>query len=298
MPEEEHAVRQAQSGDALLEELALRTFARAEELHAGEPVPQEGRRLHQRAMPLDRPEVPDDGHGHVVRSEGQRRLQGLRGEPIEMRQVDPVAHYHHALGPAPLVPDAHLAHRVRVDDDQIGMARVPFLGLAVPLAESLAQMAEVDPADDHLRPGQPPGREGEEVGVEIGGVDDAHPVLAHQRRHPGDLLERVRPQHRSLEREEDRLVAEGAHLLEHRPRQLQAPHQRAEAGRVQPQPLHELPLRAADPEPVDEMQDRNVHRFRNLGKRGRRFQWLAATCAPRIRERARPSRAPNLPRFL
>jgi hypothetical protein len=124
--------------------------------------------------------------------------------------------------------------------------------------ESGAQVAEVDAADDRFGPREPRHHHPESIRVEVGAVDEPDAPLADEGRDAGDLQDRVRLQHRSLEGKDGGLVSERADLLEHRPRGLQARDHRLEARRVQPQPLHELPLRAADPEAVHQVQDGDV----------------------------------------
>ena len=259
MTEEEDAVLEAQLGDPLLEMLPLRTFARAEKLRARQALREERGSLDQCAMSLDGPEIADDRDADVLGPDGQRPLKRLRGEGIEMRQVDPVAHHHHAIGLAALVPDAHFADRVGVDDDQVSVARVPLLGFAVPLAEPVAQVAEVDPADDHLGACETGGGQSEQVGIEVRRVHDADVFFPDQRGDAGDLLERVGPHHGAAQREEVRLVSQRTYLVEHRTGQFQATHQRLETGGMPPQPFDELPLGASDPEAIDEVQDADFH---------------------------------------
>src|SRR5205814_2452447 len=136
----------------------------------------------------------------------------------------------------------------------------------VPLAEAGAQVSEVDAADDGCRTPEPGGGKREQVRIEVRRVDDPDVLLADEGRDPCDLLEGSRAQHRAAEREEMRLVAERARLLEHRAGQLDAAHHRLEPRGVPSQSLDALPLRAAEPEAVDAVENAQSHSSPRWGR--------------------------------
>ena len=90
-------------------------------------------------------------------------------------------------------------------------------------------------------------------------MDDADAVIPDERRHEGDLLGGVCLQKRAVDRENPGFVPEGANLRQERSGKLQATDQHREPLRIAAQALDELALGAADPEAIQEVEDRNVH---------------------------------------
>ena len=119
-------------------------------------------------------------------------------------------------------------------------------------------MAEIDAADDALDPGEARSGQTHHVAAELGGVDDGDAPVADELRDARDLRRRVRARHRPAERELDRFQAQVAHLLQERAVAREAGDHGLETFRVRPQALDELSLGAADPEPVEEMEDRDA----------------------------------------
>jgi hypothetical protein len=85
-------------------------------------------------------------------------------------------------------------------------------------------------------------------------VDELYPALADELRHARDLKSGVRLQQGAAQRKKDGLVPERLHLVEQRPRQLQAGHHGRESLWMEAEPLDELSLCSADPEAIHEVQ--------------------------------------------
>ncbi len=224
-----------------------------QQVHVGEAIADRREALHHVVLPLHRVEVGDDGHHPGAVGNRQRRCEGLALPAVEAIEVDAVEHHLDPIRRDALLLDQLPLDRQRVHLHPVGEPGHPAQRLAAPRS---VPVGEVEAAHDHLRPGEARRRDREQVGVEVLGVDELHALQAHPRGESAHRGEGRRMGERARQRELLRLEAEALELREMRPGLLERRHQRLPAAEVgAAHALHELPLGAADPEDVDEVED-------------------------------------------